>query len=187
MAESHIRIDEGIPRGPRKPRKATRTAQVERIAFDQGKLATIDPQALLERYIGGETGTEIAKSLGVTRQGLNWWFRQHAEEAWKEAQIVQAIEKKEKAEDDLASATDALSLACAREQLRGAQWDLERVYHRIYGAKQEVTVKNEEHITLVLEGDVSALIERVRPKPSVAPVPNAALLPPIIDVKPESK
>lgn len=92
--------------------------------------------------MGGETTTQIADSLGVTRQGLGWWLRKHAEEDWRQAQIILAIERKEKAEDDLASAADALSLARAREQLRGAQWELERVFNRVYAPKQEVTGKD---------------------------------------------
>ena len=142
MAESHIRIDEGIPRGPRTQPEATTKAVVEPKPFDKGRLAKTDPQNVLERYMGGETTTQIAASLGVTRQGLGWWLRQHAQSEWKEAQIILAIERKEKAEDDLDAATDALSLARAREQLRGAQWELERVFHRIYAQKQEVTGKD---------------------------------------------
>ena len=178
MAESHVRIDEGIPRGPRKARKPTRNVTAPLIAFDQGRLANLDPQAVLERYIGGETGTQIAQSLQVTRQALSCWMRVHAEDAWKDAQIVQALELKDKAQDDLANASDALALACAREQLRSAQWDLERVYHRIYGQKQEVTVKNEEHITLVLEGSVGQLIEKIaasKHTPQVIDIPSDAV------------
>ena len=142
MAESHIRIDEGIPRGPRVPSEPATTPQVELIPFDRAKLANISAERVLERYIGGETSTQIAKDLGVTRQGLGWWMRKHAEKDWQEAQVVQAIERKDRAEDELNSASDALSLARAREQLRGAQWELERVLNRIYGQKQEVTGKD---------------------------------------------
>ncbi len=185
MAESHVRIDEGVKRGPRKPSKPVRKPPETLIAFDQGRLANLNPQAILERYIGGETGTQIAQSLNVTRQALSWWMRVNTEEIWKQAQIVQAIELKDRAQEALALASDALALARAREELRSAQWDLERVYHRIYGAKQEVTVKTEEHITMVLEGDVAGLIDRLRPK-TVSNTPNAALPNPIIDIKPET-
>ena len=145
MAESHIRIDEGIPRGPKAVNTlipANQTAQVERKPFEPAKLANLDAQHVLKRYMGGETTTEIAQDYGVTRQGLGWWLRKHCEDDWKDAQIILAVERKEKAEDDLASASDALSLARAREQLRGAQWELERVFSRIYAAKQELTGKD---------------------------------------------
>ena len=144
--ESHIRIDEGLKRGPRSapnaPIAAKEISQVERTGFDKGLLANLDPESVLARYMGGETTSQIAASLNVTRQGLGWWLRKHAEEDWKQAQIILAVERKEKAEDDLESAGDALSLARAREQLRGAQWELERVFNRIYAAKQELTGKD---------------------------------------------
>jgi hypothetical protein len=37
------------------------------------------------------------------------------------------------------TASDPLSLARARESLRSAQWELERLFSRLYGQKQEVT------------------------------------------------
>ena len=145
MAESHIRIDEGIKRGPKAqnvPIPANQTPQVEIIAFDRGRLANINPQSVLERYMAGETTNTIAKDYGVTRQGLSWWLRSIAEEDWKQAQVIQALERKDKAEEGLDTANDALSLARAREQLRGAQWELERVYNKIYAQKQELTGKD---------------------------------------------
>ena len=148
MAEAHIRIDEGIKRGPRLklPARSPRKAVASPGKLEQGKLANLNVQPILERYIAGASSTEIAKDLGVTRQGLAWWMRKHAEEDWKEAQVIQAVERKEKAESELETATDALSLARGREQLRSAQWDLERVCSRIFGVKQEVTVEINHHV-----------------------------------------
>jgi len=57
----------------------------------------------------------------------------HAESEWKDAQVVKAMKRKEDAEDLLETATNALDLTRARELLRSAQWDLERVCRRIYG------------------------------------------------------
>ena len=150
MAESHIRIDEGITRGPRNQPDSQPDTQTDSavedankpIPYDQGKLANVNVQGVLERYLGGETTTQIAASLGVTRQGLGWWMRKHAEDDWKDPQVILAFERKERAEDALSAANDALSLARAREQLRGAQWELERVLSRIYAQKQEVTGKD---------------------------------------------
>lgn len=105
-------------------------------------LAIVSPKTVIERYLAGERTEDIAKTYGVTRQGLGWYLRKHAEEDWKEAQVILAIERKDKAEEGLDSASDVLSLARAREQLKAAQWDLERVYHRIYGQKQELTGKD---------------------------------------------
>ena len=184
MTEAHIRIDEGIKRGPRlkPPAKAPRKAVERPGKLEQGKLANLNVQPILERYIAGASSTEIAKDLGVTRQGLAWWMRKHAEEDWKEAQVIQAVERKEKAESELETATDALSLARGREQLRSAQWDLERVCSRIFGVKQEVTVDINHHISVdqALSLEAGKLADRIR---GVAPMPNAALLPSILDVE----
>ena len=139
--EAHVRIDEGVKRGPRKPRTAPRLAplNVEGREYHPTKLQGVDPLAIITRYLNGETSDQIALTLKCTRQGLSYYLRKTAEEDWREAQIVQAIERKDSAEDLLGTAGDPLSLARAREQLRAAQWDLERLFSRLYGPKQEVT------------------------------------------------
>ena len=137
----HVRIDEGVKRGPKK-RTTPRLQPLKTIpgTYHPGKLAGLDVQAVIGRYLNGETSNQIAESLGCTRQGLAFHLRKHSEEDWREAQIVQAVERKDLAEDAIRDANDALSLGRAREQLRSAQWDLERLFSRIYGPKQEVTI-----------------------------------------------
>lgn len=96
-------------------------------------LKNIDPKDVLDRYLAGETGPQIAQSLGVTKQALSYWLIEKAETEWKSAQVVKALHRKEDAEQLMDRASNPLDLARAREQLRGAQWDLERVCRRIYG------------------------------------------------------
>lgn len=106
------------------------------LANKQGQLAPlkeVDPEVVLDRYLAGETSPEIAESLGVTKQALSHWLIQNAEGEWKSAQIIKALNRKDEAETLMDSASTPLDLARAREQLRGAQWDLERVCRRIYG------------------------------------------------------
>lgn len=128
------------------------------LANKQGQLAplkSVDPQDVLERYLAGETGPQIAQSLGVTKQALSHWLSLKAETEWKQAQFVKAYNRKEEAEEELEKARAALatltvdqenpnrtsastSLYLARTRaceasLRAAQWDLERVCRRIYG------------------------------------------------------
>lgn len=171
--EAHIRIDEGIPRGPRIPHQPPAERQKQTGVYHAGKLQSLDINAVLVRYLNGETSSEIALTLGCTRQGLAFHLRRHAEEDWREAQIVLAIERKERAEEDLQGASDALSLARAREQLRSAQWDLERVFSRIFGPKQELTIE--------LTGDLGERLRRARERviegETVSNTANAALLP----------
>ena len=137
----HVRIDEGVKRGPKK-RTTPRLPALKTIPghYHPAKLAGLDVQAVIGRYLNGETSNQIAESLGCTRQGLAFHLRKHSEEDWREAQIVQAVERKDLAEDAIRDADDALSLGRAREQLRSAQWDLERLFSRIYGPKQELTI-----------------------------------------------
>ena len=120
---------------PQEPRKLPKLA---------GKEA--DPEKILEDYLAGKKTEEIAERYGVTRQGLGYWLRNNAENQWKEAQVTLAIERKEKAEDEFKAIRDEvdgadkdqrdrlqLRLSLARESLKAAQWDLERVCRRIYG------------------------------------------------------
>lgn len=106
----------------------------------------VDVEALLQRYLNGETGPEIAKSYGVTKQALSLFMYQHGEEQWKQAQFAKAHDRWEQAEgylDDIKTRIKGadkeererlqLDLAHAREQLKSAQWTLEKVARRIYG------------------------------------------------------
>ena len=169
----HVRIDEGVKRGPRKPRKPVPPKATKPTIFGTGKLSTTTPKSVIERYLAGENSTQIAATLNVTRQGLAFWMRKHAEEDWREAQIIQAVERKEEAEAELETAPDALSLARARERLRSAQWDLERVFSRIFGQKQEVTHTVAPILTI-----------NTAPVAIQQQTGNAAPLHPIIDVTP---
>ena len=98
------------------------------------------PSVVIHRYLSDERTADIAASYGVARSRLNQWLLQHAEEPWRQAQVARAITAKEQAQDDLDEAQDPLTLARARERLRGAQWDLERLLSRLFGPKQEVTI-----------------------------------------------
>lgn len=109
------------------------------LASKQGALAPLkaaDPKDVLNRILNEQSTKEIAASFGVTRSALNQWLLNVAEDDWKAAQVIRAYKRKEDAEDELDGAADALSLARARERLRAAQWDLERVCRRIYGQDQ---------------------------------------------------
>jgi hypothetical protein len=112
-------------------------------------LKEADPKLILQRYLSDESTKVIAQSYGVTRQALGQHLLKHAETEWKEAQVARAISRKEQAEDELEAVTEkienadkeqrdriALSISLAREKLKAAQWDLERVCRRIYGQDQ---------------------------------------------------
>ena len=115
-----------------------------------GKLKNVDPKDVLERYLAEEKTADIAKSLGVTFAGLSYWLITHAEGEWKSAQIVLALKRKMQADENIDNATNVLELARARESLKSAQWDLERVCRRIYGQEREVSSSERVSINLYL-------------------------------------
>ena len=167
--EAHIRIDEGVKRGPRKPYAKRKTNIVHRDIA--GRIAASipadqDPAPILAQYLTEARTSDIAAQYGVTRPALNMWLLDRAEDAWKKAQVARALSRKESAEDDLEDANDPLTLARARERLRGAQWDLERVFHRIYGQKQEVTITD--------NSDLGERLRRSRERVIEGEVVNAA-------------
>ena len=145
--EAHIRIDEGIARGP-KPKKQRialqrpKQAQTEN-ASESTQLspiipANLDPNEVLQRYLAERHTSGIAESYGVTRRNLVRWLREVAPEQWKQVQIVRAITFHEDGQEGLESAEDALALARAREIVKSGQWTLERLDSENYGPKQEV-------------------------------------------------
>jgi hypothetical protein len=139
----HIRIDEGIKRGTRKRRRPKRDdgKPAVRLAIIPSDLL---PATVLERYLKDEKTSEIAESYGVSLSQLHRWLLKHAEEPWKQAQVAKALTALERAKDNLDEADNPLDLAKAREKLRGAQWELERLFSRLFGQKQEVTVVDPE-------------------------------------------
>ena len=146
--EAHVRIDEGVKRGPRKSRNGVR----KRDPVTGQSMAVIPkdllPAEVLDRYLTDEKTSTIAASYGVSRSRLHQWLLEHAEEHWKKAQIARAVTALEAAKDGLEDAGDPLELARAREQLRGAQWELERLFSRLFGQKQELTVSVQPVLTI---------------------------------------
>jgi hypothetical protein len=98
-----------------------------------GKLKGLDPKDILDRYLAGETSPQIAESFGVTKQALSLWLISKGETDWKAAQLVKAIDRKDRADELLETASNMLDLTRGQAMLKSAQWDLERVCRRIYG------------------------------------------------------
>jgi len=134
----NTRIDKGVKRGPRKryqhtPMRRNEEGLVEAIPPD------LDHEEILKRYLATPKTSQIARDLGVRRHSLVAWLRSKDPEKWKAVQVIRAITRKEDSEEGLEDANDALALARARELLRSAQWDLERLDASNYGQKQEIT------------------------------------------------
>lgn len=154
----HIRIDEGVKRGPRK-KPLNPAANIKLRDPKTGRaLAVIPkdlkPEEVIDRYLADERTADIAASYGVARSRLNQWLLEHAEEPWKRAQIARAITLRDQAEDDVGCAADPLALGRAREMLKSAQWQLERLCARLFGQQTHVTI---EHV-----GDLGERLRRAK-------------------------
>lgn len=138
--EAHVRIDEGISRGSFQPPAAWPQRPPKRPG-GLPKLTGLDIRTVVERYINGEEIAQIAETLDVHPKALNYHLlKPDIVEEWRAAQIAVSLGEYQEAKEVVRAAPDALSLARAREQLRSAQWDLERLFNRLFGPKQEVTV-----------------------------------------------
>ena len=134
--KANKRIDAGIKRGPRtspKPPERLRAVRSGPIPQD------LSPDTVLERYLTEETTSQIAASYGTSRKTLVRWLTEQRPKEWKQVQVIRALCRKEDADEGMETASDALSLARAREMLKSGQWDLERLDSSNYGQKQEVT------------------------------------------------
>jgi len=158
MAE-HIRIDEGIKRGKRKKNEPS----VPEERPERGRMTPdLQPATVLDRYLDDEKIEEIARSCGVSRSRLNQWLLEMAPEQWRKTQIVRAITALERSKTDLDAAADPMELAKARERLRGAQWELERLFSRFFGQKQEIRIEPRIPIDESLGIEAAKLIEKIR-------------------------
>lgn len=178
----HIRIDEGVRRGPKKTPDPNRTSAgiprmgVARRRDTQGKVQAIppdlDPKEVLARYLTEETTSQIAQSYGVSRKSMTAWLRDVAKDDWKRVQIIRAHEMKDKGNDGLEEARDPLSLARAREIVRSAQWELKAL---------DDDYKDPQHqINVSANGPVSVQVVSFGTQ-SVGNVPLVAETPPHIE------
>ena len=179
MAE-HIRIDEGVKRGPTSKRRSVKRRRDATGAME-GIPPDLDPRIVLEQYLDATTTSEIALQYGLKRKTLVGWLRTVMPEQWKQVQVVRALCRHEDGDEGIETAQDALSLARAREQIRSAQWTLERLDSDTFGPKQEVsvTIDHQVQVEHSLTVGASELLGRIRKG-------NAAVLTPVIEHQPES-
>ena len=117
-------------------------------------------QQALTRYENGEEIREVCKDYGVSNVTLYKQIIATEEETWKALQVARALARKEDAEEELDSAAEMFSIARARERLKAAQWDLERVCRRIYGQEPaQVLGSGVIHITIGIQRDEKPAIE----------------------------
>lgn len=121
---------------PAVAKQTRRTIPASRANAGAVKLANVKAKTVLDRYMAGEKIVDIAKDYSCTDAVVYHWLLRVAEDDWKSSQAAKAMADYEKAKEGLDTASDALSLARARERVRASQWELERVLRRIYGTDQ---------------------------------------------------
>ena len=142
MAESHIRIDEGLKRGPRK-RLGKLTNPSPKADLGSWQIPPdLKPEDVLDQYLTEQTTSQIAARFGLSRKALVRWLREVVPDQWRQVQLIRAHCRIEDGEDGIEGACDALSLARAREQVRAAQFRLQAI-DVDYQPKQQISVKNE--------------------------------------------
>jgi len=159
-SEAHVRIDDGIKRGPRKRHKLPEHHP------DLGSWVIpkdLNPDLVLEQYLAAATTTQIAAQHNLSRKALVKWLREQRPKQWRQVQLVRAHIKLEDGEDGIEIASDALSLARAREQAKAAQFRLTAL-DEDYQPKQQLTVDVNHHINVdqALSEQAVKLVEQIR-------------------------
>lgn len=93
--------------------------------------------AIIKAYAAGVEIAQLAEQLRCSDVQLYMCLLRHTQDDWREVQEARTLAKMARAEDNLASAQDGLSLGKCREQLHHAQWEAERLLARIYAIKQD--------------------------------------------------
>lgn len=160
----HVRIDEGIKRGPKRPPVMLIEPPERVLSVAKRPLNTLPldertriAESVLDRYINGEQVAAIAPEYGVSDVTIYALLLREHQGAWRDIQTARALARLEFNQDELKTAPDALSLARAREGVRSAQWELERLLNRLYGQQQQ-------QIAIKTDGPVSISIVSFTPQ-----------------------
>jgi hypothetical protein len=79
----------------------------------------------------------MAPDYGVSDVTIYALLLREHEGVWKDVQAARALARMERTLVELEKADDVLKLGRARETLKGAMWELERVLRRIYGDEKQ--------------------------------------------------
>lgn len=112
-------------------------------------------ESILAGYNEGKQVAEMAPAFGLSDVTIYALLLRDHEDDWKQAQKARALARLERAQHDLKTAPDALSLARARELVRSAQWELERLLRRIYGQDAPAQLAQAVQINISMRGDVA--------------------------------
>ena len=158
MAE-HVRIDEGIARGPRKkhPPKAARTGMFICQVSPERKQEII--KGALTGIAQGQNSEAIGATYGVPGRTIRYWLLN--DDKAEQARKCLVDQELARCGEEIRDAQEPLPLARAREEFRYWSWIAERRDSARYGQKQELTVKAEFSIDTILDGHCSRLLDKL--------------------------
>jgi hypothetical protein len=138
---------EVLQKHSRLPRKqASPPAVPDKLTVAKRPLSHLSPERrseiaaqVLDRYLAGEQVAAMASEYETSDVTLYALLLREHESDWKDIQEARALARLERSQNALRTAPDALSLARTREEVRSAQWELERLCRRLYGEDRSQT------------------------------------------------
>ena len=106
----------------------------------------------MDRFERGESIMQIAQDLGISHVAIYRAIIRQIPDEWQQYRSAKALGQLDQAENDLSRATDGVTVSRVREQIKMAQWQLERTCRSIYGDKLQVEQAGQApifHITVV--------------------------------------
>ena len=170
----HVRIDEGVKRGPRK-KPGRKPSSPRRNNGNFLPILPNDPETIrksLQDYADGATLEQLGQRYGVTRQAVYGWLLGELGGTEHANLVTMALTARiAKADEYLETGDNALDVTRGERMARFSRMDYERRRAALYGQKQEIMHTVQPVLTI-----------------NVAPVPQVALQQgPIIDVVPEQR
>ena len=151
----HVRIDDGVPRGPRVRPKIKKR-------LPNGTIAPIDPliraaavQDALTALVTGDTTDQIAQRHGIIGRTLRSWLI--SEPGADQARAAMISGHLSEALSEIDAAQDPLPLARAREKFRSWAWIAERRLPALFGPTHDVSI----HHTIDLGDRLRRAQERI--------------------------
>ena len=123
------------------------------VVMNAGKpIADHGLQPIMDRFERGESIMQIAQDLGISHGAIYRAIIRQIPDEWQQYRSAKALGQLDQAENDLSRATDGVTVSRVREQIKMAQWQLERTCRSIYGDKLQVEQAGQApifHITVV--------------------------------------
>ena len=142
--EAHIRIDEGIKRGPRK-KTGPKPSSPRRNNGQFVELLPNDPESIskaIQDYAAGATLEQLAQQHGVTKQAVYSWLLGELGGEQHSTLVTRALTARiARADGIIETADNPLDLSRGRELARNFRLDLERRRSNLYGNRLAVESK----------------------------------------------